>query len=87
MSPTTPSAQLEVFLSQFGKLDKTPISDEHVLRLEWFFKDLAVNAVTPKNREEFLRILKENDLIKLASFLANNVPDFSEKITEFFNQD
>ena len=81
-----PPSQLETFLSQFTKLDKTPISDEHILRLEWFLKDLAVNAVTPENREEFLIILKENDLMKLASFLSKNVPNFSKKITDFFNQ-
>ena len=87
MSSTTLSPQLEVFLNQFAKLDKVPVSNEQVLRLEWFLKNLAVDAVTSKNKEEFLIILKENNLMKLASFLSSNVPDFSKKITEFFNQD
>lgn len=87
MSPVISPSQLEAFLAQFAKLDKTPLSNEHVLRLEWFLKNLAVDAVTPENKEEFLLILKENDLMKLANFLSRNVSDFSKKLSEFLEQD
>jgi len=55
-------------------------------RLEWFLKKLAIDAVNESNKDDFIQILKSNDIAKFVFFLNLYVPEFENKLNEFIGE-
>jgi len=73
------------YLCQLQKISPITVSKEQAQQLEWFIKRTAVEAVNDKNKDEFSKILQQNDLEKLSQFITAYVPNFSYKLQTFLN--
>lgn len=76
----------ENYLYNLINLDVASISSRKASELEWFIKKIAVEAVTASNKDEFNRILEENDYMRMVDFLKKYVPDFKEKFSGFLKR-
>lgn len=59
---------------------------DRAAELEWFIKGTAVEAVNDSNKDEFNKILDENNSMGLAEFIKKYVPDFKDKFVNFLKK-